>query len=70
LCKTLSFDGYRAALIRLPQVTGAALREAITDGWQVCASPRLARGFSRQLASPPSCYPIGRHDSVALDREC
>jgi hypothetical protein len=24
----------------------------------------------RRLASPPSCHPFGRHDSVALDREC
>ena len=39
------FDGYRAVLIRLPQVTGAALREAITDGWLACAPPRLARDF-------------------------
>jgi hypothetical protein len=34
-----------AVLIRLPQVTGAALREAITDGWLACAHPRLARDF-------------------------
>ena len=27
------------------QVTGAALREAITDGWLACAPPRLARDF-------------------------
>src|ERR1035441_8834907 len=27
-------------------------------------------GFPRRLASPPSCHPIGRHDIVALDREC
>jgi hypothetical protein len=39
------FDGYRAVLIRLPQVTGAALREAITDGWLAGAPPRLARDF-------------------------
>jgi hypothetical protein len=61
------FDGYRAVLIRLPQVTGVALREAITDGWLACA--RLAR-ISSPVSSPPSCHPIGRHDSVALDREC
>jgi hypothetical protein len=39
------FDGYRAALVRLTQVTGAALREAITAGWLACAPPRLARDF-------------------------
>jgi len=33
------FDGYRAVLVRLPQVTWAALREAITDGWLACAPP-------------------------------
>jgi hypothetical protein len=26
-------------------VSGAALREAITDGWLACAAPRLARDF-------------------------
>ena len=39
------FDGYRAGLIRLPQVTGAALCEVISDGWPACAPPRLARDF-------------------------
>jgi len=39
------FDGYRAGFIRLPPVTGAALREAITNGWLACALPRLGRDF-------------------------
>ena len=39
------FDGYRAVLIRLPQVTRAALREAITDGWLACAPPKLAAQY-------------------------
>jgi hypothetical protein len=32
-------------LVRLPQVTGAALRGTITDGWLACAPARLARDF-------------------------
>ena len=36
------FDGYSAVLIQLPEVSGQALREAITDGWLACAPPKLA----------------------------
>ena len=35
------FDGYAAVLIRLPDVAGGALAEAITDGWLACAPPDL-----------------------------
>jgi len=31
------FDGYPAVLIQLKNVSPAALREAITDGWLACA---------------------------------
>jgi hypothetical protein len=42
------FDGYPAVLIALREVSGKALREAMTDGWLVCAPPKLAsRYFSR-----------------------
>ena len=44
------FDAYRAVLIRLPRVTGIALREAITDGWLACApsgSPRISSPASQ-----------------------
>jgi hypothetical protein len=64
------FDGYRAGLIRLPQVTGAALREAMTRRLAGVRAAPARPGFPRRLASPPSCHPIGRHDSVPLDREC
>jgi hypothetical protein len=36
------FDGYAAALIQLRKASTAALREAITDGWLVCAPAKLA----------------------------
>jgi hypothetical protein len=39
------FDGYSAVLIKLPDVTGQALREAITDGWLACAPPKLAETY-------------------------
>ena len=35
------FDGYSAVLIQLMNVSRAALREAIIDGWLACAPPRL-----------------------------
>ncbi len=52
------FDGYRAVLIRLPQVTGMALREAITDGWLACAPP----------GSPGIFSPAGQSAVVSPDR--
>jgi hypothetical protein len=36
------FDGFAAVLIQLREVSGGALREAITDGWLACAPPKLA----------------------------
>jgi hypothetical protein len=39
------FDGYAAILIQLPEVSAAALREAVTDGWLAMAPPKLARQF-------------------------
>ncbi len=39
------FDGFSALLIQLPDITGAALREAITDAWLACAPPRLAAAY-------------------------
>jgi hypothetical protein len=36
------FDGYSAVLIQLREVSGQALREAITDGCLACAPPKLA----------------------------
>jgi hypothetical protein len=41
------FDGFSAVLIRLPEVTDQALREAITDGWLACAPPKLADAYLR-----------------------
>ncbi|TWF78164.1 hypothetical protein FHX44_114083 [Pseudonocardia hierapolitana] len=36
------FDGYAAVLVELDEVTEAALRDAILDGWLACAPPELA----------------------------
>ncbi len=41
------FDGYAAILVRLPEVSGTALREAITDGWLACAPADLAERFQQ-----------------------
>jgi hypothetical protein len=40
------FDGYKAYLVQLSEVTADALRDAITDGWLACAPPGLAEKFS------------------------
>jgi hypothetical protein len=39
------FEGYAAVLIQLREVSAAALRDAITDGWLACAPPRLANDY-------------------------
>ncbi len=39
------FDGYSAVLIQLKTVTKKALQEAVTDGWLVCAPPKLADAY-------------------------
>jgi hypothetical protein len=39
------FDGFSAVLIRLPEVTDQALRDAIADGWLACAPPKLADAY-------------------------
>jgi hypothetical protein len=39
------FDGYAAVLIQLKKATKRAVREALTDGWLACASPRLVKEF-------------------------
>jgi hypothetical protein len=36
------FDGYAAVLLQLSEVSEAALREAVVDGWLACAPPKLA----------------------------
>jgi hypothetical protein len=46
------FDGYAAVLIQLRVVSGAALREAITDGWLACAPPQLAGQYLRRGGAP------------------
>ena len=58
------FDGCRAVLI-----WGGAARGDHRRLAGVRAAPARPE-FPRRLASSPSCHPIGRHDSVALDREC
>jgi hypothetical protein len=42
------FDGYPAVLIQLSNVSRAALREAITDGWPASAPPRLGDRYPRR----------------------
>jgi hypothetical protein len=39
------FDGYSAVLIQLGEVSGRALREAVTDGWLACAPAKLAAQY-------------------------
>jgi hypothetical protein len=39
------FDGYAAVLIQLKKATKRPVREALTDGWLVCAPPRLVEQF-------------------------
>jgi hypothetical protein len=42
------FEGFSALLIQLPEVTDAALREAVTDAWLACAPPRLAAAYLKE----------------------
>jgi len=39
------FDGFSAVLIRLPDVAGQALRDAITDAWLAIAPPKLSAAY-------------------------
>jgi hypothetical protein len=39
------FDGYAAVLVQLDEVTEAALRDALLDGWLACAPPELAERY-------------------------
>lgn len=41
------FNGYAAVLISLPEVDGAALRDAVTDGWLAQAPARLSGAYVR-----------------------
>jgi hypothetical protein len=45
------FDGFPAVLIQLRKVSAAALGEALTDGWLVCAPPALASQFLNRCGS-------------------
>jgi hypothetical protein len=42
------FDGYAAVLIDLPAAAGAALRDAVTDGWLALAPARLTSAYVRR----------------------
>ncbi len=42
------FDGYPAVLVQLKVATKRALREAIVDGWLVCAPPNLADEYLKR----------------------
>jgi hypothetical protein len=42
------FGGFPAVLIQLRAVAGAALRDAITDGWLACAPPNLAGQYLKR----------------------
>src|SRR5262249_4480654 len=39
------FDGYAAVLIKLPEVSDQALRDALTDGWLAVAPRKLAHQY-------------------------
>jgi hypothetical protein len=45
------FDGYAAVLIQLKNVSQAALRKAITDGWLACAPTRLVDQYLSTLSA-------------------
>jgi hypothetical protein len=47
------FDGYAAVLINLPDVDGAALRDAVTDGWLAQAPEPLAHAYFRDGGQDP-----------------
>jgi hypothetical protein len=40
------FDGFSAVLIQLKKVSGRALKEALFDGWQSCATDRLRKAHA------------------------
>jgi hypothetical protein len=42
------FDGYSAVLIQLRDVSGKALRDAVTDGWLACAPAKLAEQYLKR----------------------
>jgi hypothetical protein len=42
------FDGYSAVLIQLREVSGKALRDAVTDGWLACAPAKLAEQYLKR----------------------
>ena len=44
------FDGYSAVLIQMKKVGKRALREAIIDGWLVCAPRKLADAYVQNEA--------------------
>jgi len=48
------FNGYAAVLIHLPEVDGAALRDAITDGWLALAPARLSDAYAREEGQGPA----------------
>ena len=48
------FDGYAAVLIGLPAVDGAALRDAVTDGWLAQAPARLSDAYARGQGQGPA----------------
>ncbi len=45
------FNGYAAVLIQLPLATKREMREALIDGWLVCAPKQLAEDFVEQQRS-------------------
>ena len=42
------FDGFSAVLIRMRDVAGPALRDALADAWLACAPPKLADAYLRE----------------------
>jgi hypothetical protein len=48
------FNGYAAVLIDLPAVAGAALRDAVTDGWLAQAPARLSDAYAQDEGQGPA----------------
>ena len=48
------FDGYKAFLVLLDEVSERDLSAALTDGWLACAPPALADRYAQRLTSRDS----------------
>ena len=66
------FDGYKAFLIQLDQVSAKALKEALVDGWLAIAPPPAGRPLPRPLtrARPWRFLFVGSVAAALGKQEC